>query len=363
MFVTRSAFNAKANAYQELDSRFKSSEERLIALEEEMRLLQEENASLKDQLAATSNDAVLQTMLDSLQQVAGVRQTVEQFYQKIDNESQAITNINELFTRSGAVLQSIIGDMERLNHQMSNMSERIGGLSDTADDINKFVNTITSISDQTNLLALNAAIEAARAGDAGRGFSVVADEVRSLATETNRSASEVAELVQGIIQSTRSAVDVVSDLQSNNEKLSEGVDELNSGFDQMVSHSNSMKRTIEAGSMDMFIQTVKLDHVVWKSDVYAVLCGLSDKSPSSFADHTSCRLGQWYQSSQGDAISKARAFADIEAPHKQVHQLGVEAMQAAQSKNMAERDKLLRQMEEASHRVMAALDRVAEEAA
>lgn len=361
MFVSRSAFRAKSDAYNVLDNRHKDAQDRLTALEEEARLLREENRTLKEQLAAKNDDVVVQTMLDSLQQVAGVRKTVEQFYHKIDSESHAINDINQIFTSSGTALHAIIDDMSRLNSQMSNMSERIGGLSNTADDINKFVNTITSISDQTNLLALNAAIEAARAGDAGRGFSVVADEVRSLATETNRSASEVAELVQGIIQSTRSAVDVVSDLQSNNEKLSEGVGELNNGFDKMVSHCDSMKKTIEDGSLDMFIQTVKLDHVVWKSDVYAVLCGLSDKSPSAFSDHTSCRLGKWYQENRDTHIGRTRAFAGIETPHAQVHQFGVEAMEAAQQGDNAARDKLLKKMENASQHVMSALDAISAE--
>lgn len=361
MFVSRSAFRTKVQAYSDLDHRHQEAQNRLAALEDEAQLLRNENESLKEQLAAKNDDAVMQTMLDSLQQISSVRETVEQFYQKIENESHAINDINQLFTSSDTVLNAIIADMGRLNDQMGNMSERIGGLSDTADDINKFVNTITSISDQTNLLALNAAIEAARAGDAGRGFSVVADEVRSLATETNRSASEVAELVQGIIQSTRSAVDVVSDLQGNNQKLSEGVSELNTGFDKMVTHCNSMKKTIEDGSLEMFIQTVKLDHVVWKTDVYAVLCGLSDKAPSAFADHASCRLGRWYQANQDSHIGRTRAFANINTPHAQVHDFGVEAMAAAQRGDNAKRDALLRQMESASHRVMTALDAITQE--
>ncbi len=361
MFVSRSAFRAKSDAFNLLDHHHKDAQQRLTTLEEEAQRLREENQMLKEQLAAKSDNAVVQTMLESFQQVAGVRQTVEQFYQRIDNDRHAIKDINEIFTSSGTVLSAIIEDMSRLNSQMSNMSERIGGLSNTADDINKFVNTITSISDQTNLLALNAAIEAARAGDAGRGFSVVADEVRSLATETNRSASEVAELVQGIIQSTRSAVDVVSDLQSNNAKLSEGVGELNSGFDKMVSHCDSMKKTIEYGSLDMFLQTVKLDHVVWKTEAYAVLCGVSDKSPSAFSDHTDCRLGQWCRENRDTRIGRTRAFGNIETPHAQVHQFGVQAIEAAQQGDMAGRDKLLKKMESASQHVMSALDALSAE--
>ena len=114
------------------------------------------------------------------------------------------------------------------------MTESISGLSKKADSINSFVSTISSISDQTNLLALNAAIEAARAGDAGRGFSVVADEVRSLANSTNNSANEVAQLVKEIIISTASAVASVSDIQNSNTQLSGGIETLNDDYASII---------------------------------------------------------------------------------------------------------------------------------
>ena len=83
----------------------------------------------------------------------------------------------------------------------------IGGLKDEVHQITSVLSVITSIADQTNLLALNAAIEAARAGDAGRGFSVVADEVRALATRSQESTVEISKLVEGMISSSDLSVE------------------------------------------------------------------------------------------------------------------------------------------------------------
>ncbi len=248
--------------------------------------------------------------------------------------------------------------MSGLNTQMVSMSERISGLSSTADNINKFVSTITSISDQTNLLALNAAIEAARAGDAGRGFSVVADEVRALATETNKSATEVSELVNDIIQSTAKAVSGVNELRGNNEELEEGISTLNSSYETMVSHCDSMKTTINEGALSSFIQTVKLDHVVWKSDVYAVLFCYSDKKSSDLADHASCRLGKWYSENQGAAIGKSSPFRDLETPHAAVHRAGVAAINAKAEGDISTLEAKVIEMERSSEKVMLLLDKI-----
>lgn len=359
MLVLKSAYDYKVSALDALQKEQHHTLDRLSQLEAENAALKAENRELKDAAENQKGDVLNTAMLDALSQVTGIRESVLSAYQQIHEETNAISEINELFALSSSSLKDIITDMTALSSRMGEMSDRISGLSDTADNINKFVTTITSISDQTNLLALNAAIEAARAGDAGRGFSVVADEVRALANETNKSASEVAELVQGIIQSTRAAVGSVSELQSNNTHLSEGVGTLNNSYEQMVSHCDSMKRTIENGSHETFLQTVKLDHVVWKSDVYAVLCGQSNKSASEFADHTSCRLGKWYSEQQHAGVGKTDSFRRLDKPHAEVHRSGVAAIEAAKKGDMAQRDKLVKQMESASRDVMSILDALA----
>ena len=299
-------------------------------------------------------------MLESLKQVEGIRQSVLDSFQKIEKQSDALQGINQLFSVSSNSLNTISASMTGLSSKMGGMTTNISGLSDKADHINKFVATIASISDQTNLLALNAAIEAARAGDAGRGFSVVADEVRSLANETNKSASEVADLVGGIISSTKGAVESVDDIRHNNDNLSSGVEQLNTDYESIVHCCSSMKDTITSSSHRSFVQTVELDHIVWKSEVYAVIYGLSDKKISDFADHTMCRLGKWYQSDGKQQFSQQSAYRSLELPHASVHINGVSALKFIAEDRKEEAANALVKMEEASREVMSILDNLAD---
>ena len=358
MFVSRSKYEEKEAQVRKLEARVQEALDKIDVLEAENSELINAIEAASSQHASSNDSVVMKCIVDAMRQLEGIRETVLATYQRIDAENQSVANINELFSDSATTLSKIVTDMSGLNVQMGSMSERISGLSTTADNINKFVTTITSISDQTNLLALNAAIEAARAGDAGRGFSVVADEVRALATETNKSATEVSELVNGIIQSTSKAVSGVNELRGNNEQLETGINQLNGSYEVMVQHCDSMKSTISEGAIATFIQTVKLDHVVWKAEVYAVLCGYSNKSVADFGDHKDCRLGQWYSDNANKAIGQTTAFREIEAPHAKVHSSGIAAVLAKQNGNNAEADAKLMEMEQASERVLTLLDRL-----
>lgn len=304
------------------------------------------------------DSALMECALISLQQVEGIRQTVLHSYENISHENDSIEQVNSLFNESNVSLSGISDNMAGLSKKMDSMTTSISGLSDKADHINKFVSTITSISDQTNLLALNAAIEAARAGDAGRGFSVVADEVRSLANETNKSASEVADLVGNIIASTKDAVSSVEEIRTTNDTLSDGVEKLQGNYRSITQCCDSMKSTISASSHETFIETVKLDHIVWKSEVYEVIYGLKSKSASEFSDHSSCRLGKWYHTDGRRLFADASAFRNLDRPHAEVHDNGVKALQAAESGDKAKAIEYLRIMERASQDVMDHLDQL-----
>ncbi len=356
MFVLRSSYNQLKNQTSELENRLAALEQQNSEKEQIIEALEAQKKSEQDSEKDTFHDALNELMLGSLDQVVGVRESVLNAYSMLQKETEGLAQFNQLFSNSSDSLTSILGSMGLMSGKMDGMNTNIKGLSDIAGRINSFVATITNISDQTNLLALNAAIEAARAGDAGRGFSVVADEVRTLANQTNTSASEVSELVSNIIRSTQDSVGSVDELKVNNDSLSDGIEQLNSQYHSIIDCCDSMKSTINHSSMRSFVQTVKLDHIVWKSDVYAVLFGKSHKLINDFSDHTSCRLGQWYRAEGQTLFGNDDAFRNLERPHKDVHTHGVQAIQKAQEGLFQSALEELQKMEKASENVMYYLD-------
>jgi methyl-accepting chemotaxis protein len=112
-------------------------------------------------------------------------------------------------TTGSAILDNTLQSMRRLAEKVTASAHTVEGLGSRSDQIGEIINTIEDIADQTNLLALNAAIEAARAGEQGRGFAVVADEVRALAERTSKATREISEMIKSIQTETKSAVAVM----------------------------------------------------------------------------------------------------------------------------------------------------------
>ncbi|WHZ21618.1 MAG: Methyl-accepting chemotaxis sensor/transducer protein [Nitrospira sp.] len=161
----------------------------------------------------------------------------------------------------GTVVSSTISGMQQLSDAVTNSATIISELGKSSDQIGEIVRTIEDIADQTNLLALNAAIEAARAGEQGRGFAVVADEVRKLAERTTKATKEIGDMIRQIQHDTRGAVD---SMQQGTQKVTAGVDLVNktgealSQIVRMVSESADMIRQIAVASEEQSVATQQI---------------------------------------------------------------------------------------------------------
>jgi methyl-accepting chemotaxis protein len=191
---------------RETSSLVSSTSDNLASISEEMNSTTEEVSTAIQRIASGAQHQA-ERIKEVVKIVGDQLTSVEQVVSSAESAADASTKASEVAQKGGDSAQVALQKMREIQAVVDGATEIVRKLGERTKEIHQIVNVITNIAQQTNLLALNAAIEAARAGEHGRGFAVVADEVRKLAEGSGRAASQISVLVDQIETETRRAVD------------------------------------------------------------------------------------------------------------------------------------------------------------
>ncbi len=292
--------------------------------------LSQENETLKQRITALEEtlktpqdpkkatlDRMVEIIVESYASGVGFLQrimlaNVKSLEEATDLNSRTSRRIDTVKERRDEVVEKI----EMISSETDNLQNGASSLSNSVDAIGQIIGLIKDISDQTNLLALNAAIEAARAGEHGRGFAVVADEVRKLAERTQKATQEV-EINIGQLKQHASEISEMS--QTFNENAATIGETLSAFFEQLefvISNSERISHITQNITNETGIGSGKADHILYKLEGYNAF--LNNSQPN-LLDETQCRFGQWFTQNRDTIKSETQTISSLEQHHRNVH--------------------------------------------
>lgn len=321
----------------------------------------------------------------------------------------------ETATNGVGKLKEAISLVDRSFSEFEETTKLVNEVLTSMDEIKAMVDLIANVADQTNLLALNAAIEAARAGEQGRGFAVVADEVRKLAEGTRISVDDIknkmehlneksaltaknvtslAKIMQEgkaiMVETGGSIEQMVENIQTistdvgqiavGNEQQSNSVSVFSQNITELaVSAQDSITYANEAGkgvykisqelidirskrlsqadirSVHDALEIAKTDHLTWVWRIYNVLQGFEELDTEQLDTHETCWLGRWLLTPQAQNLRSISHFEKLEEPHQRLHDLAYMMVQSYNNRETARAEQDFQELKTASQEVIEVL--------